>query len=136
MATTRSPGCSEPPARARRQFRHPVLAGGVYLLWVALLCWGGLKFFWWWQFGVAVTETPGVDTVWRFYYPELYLSGAMDAKLTPDDGSYDVLLLGGSVLEQTAPAEWLQIPANRSGLLNKSAFWQERCFGGRSLRLF
>jgi hypothetical protein len=104
MAITRSPDCREPPARARRRFRHPDLAGGVYLLWVGLLCWGGLKFFWWWQFGVAVTATPGVETVWRFYYPELYLSGAMDAKLAPDDGSYDVLLLGGSVLEQTAPA--------------------------------
>jgi hypothetical protein len=93
-----------PSVLPRRRFRHPILIGVVYVLWIGLLCWGGLKFFWWWQFGVAITERPGVETVWRCFYPELYRSGAMDAKLAPDDGFYDVLLLGGSVLEQTAPA--------------------------------
>jgi hypothetical protein len=101
MSQTRD--CVEPPARPRRRFRHPILIGVVYVLWIGLLCWGGLKFFWWWQFGVGVTEKPGVETVWQCFYPELYRSGAMDAKLGPDDGFYDVLLLGGSVLEQTAP---------------------------------
>jgi lysophospholipase L1-like esterase len=80
------------------------LIGAAYVLWVGLLCWGGLKVFWWWRFGVGVAETPGVETVWQSFYPELYRSGAMDARLGPDDGSYDVLLLGGSVLEQAAPA--------------------------------
>jgi hypothetical protein len=75
----------------------------LYVLWIALLCWGGLKFFWWWQFGVKVGDSPGTETVWMTFYPELYRSGLMEAKLGPDDGHYDVLLLGASVLEQTAP---------------------------------
>jgi hypothetical protein len=75
----------------------------LYVLWVAVLCWGGLKFFWWWQFGVQLTESPGTETVWEGFYPELYRSGAMKAELAPDAGHYSVLLLGASVLEQTAP---------------------------------
>ncbi len=75
----------------------------LYVLWVAVLCWGGLKFLWWWQFGVKVTDSAGTETVWKSFYPELYRSGLMEAKLGPDDGHYDVLLLGASVLEQTAP---------------------------------
>ena len=50
-----------------------------------------------------MAETAGPETVWKSFYPELYRSGAMTARLAPDDGHYDVLLLGGSVLEQTAP---------------------------------
>jgi hypothetical protein len=72
--------------------------------WTGLLCWGGLHGFWWWQLGVPVTETPGVEAVWHLHYQELYASGAVDAHLAKDDRYYDVLLLGGSVLEQTAPA--------------------------------
>ena len=87
----------------RRRFRHPFLIGTLYVLWVAVLCWGGLKFFWWWQFGVKVSESPGTETVWEGFYPELYRSGAMKAQLAPDPGHYSVLLLGASVLEQTAP---------------------------------
>jgi hypothetical protein len=94
----------EPAVRPRRPVWRSVLIAAAYVLWVGLLCWGGLRFFWWWRFDVGVTATPGVETVWQFFYPELYRSGAMHAKLGPDDGSYDVLLLGGSVLEQAAPA--------------------------------
>jgi len=94
-----------PTADAPRRRRVPrawLILGAV--LWTALLCWAGVKAFWWWRLGVGVTETPGVEAVWRLHYPELYSSGAVDAHLAPDDGTYDVLLLGGSVLEQTAPA--------------------------------
>jgi hypothetical protein len=73
-------------------------------LWIGLLCWVGVRWFWWWRLGVGVTENPGVEAVWRLHYQELYSSGAVNARLAPDDGYYDVLLLGGSVLEQTVPA--------------------------------
>jgi lysophospholipase L1-like esterase len=103
MASTPSSDGAKPPARPRPRFRHPILLGIVYVLWIGILCWGGLKFFWWWRFGVKVTESPGAETVWNCFYPELDRSGVMTARLAPDDGYYDVLLLGGSVLEQTAP---------------------------------
>jgi hypothetical protein len=51
-----------------------------------------------------VSDSPGVEAVWRLHYQELYSSRAVTTHLAPDDGYYDVLLLGGSVLEQTAPA--------------------------------
>src|SRR5580698_8740233 len=73
-------------------------------LWMAVLCGGGAKAFLWWRLGVGMTESPGVEAVWRLHYRELYSSGAVNARLGPEDGSYDVLLLGGTALEQTAPA--------------------------------
>jgi len=74
------------------------------VLWTGFLLWAGIRGFWWWRLGVGVTENPGVESVWRLHYQELYSSGAIDAHLAADDGYYDVMLLGGSVLEQTAPA--------------------------------
>jgi hypothetical protein len=90
---------------AKRRTRVPapvlVLALG---LWIVVLCWAGVRCFWWWRLGVGVTESPGVEAVWRLHYQELYTTGVVDAHLAPDDGYYDVLLLGGSVLEQAVPA--------------------------------
>ncbi len=103
MAGTPNPDGTKLLVRPRPRFRHPILMGTLYVLWVAVLCWGGLKFFWWWKFGIQLTETPGTETVWEGFYPELYRSGAMKAELVPDPGHYSVLLLGASVLEQTAP---------------------------------
>jgi hypothetical protein len=92
-----------PPLQTGFRFRRRVVIGFAYALWLGVLCWGGTKLFWWWQYGVAVTDRPGVDTVWQTFYPEIDASGVLEAKLSPSDGFYDVLLLGGSVLEQTAP---------------------------------
>ncbi|HET6328104.1 MAG TPA: hypothetical protein VFG04_25700 [Planctomycetaceae bacterium] len=72
-------------------------------LWTVVLCWAGVRGFWWWRFGVGVTQKPDVEAVWRLHYEEMYSTGAVDAHLASDDGSYDVLLMGGSVLEQIAP---------------------------------
>jgi hypothetical protein len=88
----------------RGKRRVPVALLALVLgLWTVVLCWAGVRFFWWWRLGLRVTENPGVEAVWRLHYEELYSSGAVDARLAPDDGSYDVLLQGGSVLEQIAP---------------------------------
>jgi hypothetical protein len=85
--------------------RVPLAVSALALgLWIAVLCWAGVKTFWWWRLGVGVTENPGVEAVWHLHYRELYASGAVAADVSPNDGYYDVLLLGGSVLEQTAPA--------------------------------
>jgi hypothetical protein len=72
-------------------------------LWTVVLCWAAVRGFYWWRLGVGVTQKPGVEAVWRLHYEELYSTGAVNAHLAPDDGSYDVLLMGGSVLEQIAP---------------------------------
>jgi len=72
-------------------------------LWTVVLCWAAVRGFYWWRLGVGVTRKPGVEAVWRLHYEELYSTGAVNAHLAPDDGSYDVLLMGGSVLEQIAP---------------------------------
>jgi len=96
-------GVAAPPAN-RRSRKHLALCVTALGVWIGLLCWVGVRSFWWWRLGVGVTETPGVEAVWRLHYQELYSSGAVNADLAPDDGYYDVLLLGGSVLEQTVPA--------------------------------
>jgi hypothetical protein len=93
------------PATDRRKRRVPAVWLAIALgVWIVVLCWAGVRCFWWWRFGVGVTESPGVEAVWRLHYAELYSCGAVNAHVASDDGFYDVLLLGGSVLEQTAPA--------------------------------
>ncbi len=72
----------------------------VYLTYVLVLMWVGVKAFWWFQFDVSPLEAPNEEAVWRYYYPELWKSGAMDSRQDPD--SFQVLLLGGSVLDQAA----------------------------------
>src|SRR5580700_27405 len=102
---TASMSSSQVVVADRGKRRVPVALLALVLgLWTVVLCWAGVRFFWWWRLGLRVTENPGVEAVWRLHYEELYSSGAVDARLAPDDGSYDVLLLGGSVLEQTVPA--------------------------------
>jgi hypothetical protein len=85
--------------------RVPVAVSVLALgLWIVVLCWAGVRTFWWWRLGVGVTESPGVEAIWHLHYRELYATGAVTADVSPNDGYYDVLLLGGSVLEQTEPA--------------------------------
>jgi hypothetical protein len=96
-------GVAAPLAKRRLRIRRAMRVTALSL-WIGLLCWVGVRSFWWWRLGVGVTENPGVEAVWRLHYRELYSSGAANAQLASDDGCYDVLLLGGSVLEQTVPA--------------------------------
>jgi hypothetical protein len=94
---------ADEPVKRRTRVPAPLLVLALGL-WIVVLCWAGVRCFWWWRLGVGVTESPGVEAVWRLHYKELYTSGAVNARLAPDDGYYDVLLLGGSVLEQAVPA--------------------------------
>lgn len=84
--------------RGRRRF----LFGMIYVGYVAALGWLGIKAYWYIEFDVPLTRTVHADDVWQTYYPELWKSGVIDAEMSDDDGTFDVLLLGGSVLEQTA----------------------------------
>ncbi len=76
--------------------RRRILFVVVYLVF----CWGlavtGIKLFWLYFAGVPLAEAV---TTWDIYYPKLRQSGLHDASLRHDDDRFDVLLLGGSVLE-------------------------------------
>lgn len=87
-----------PPRRRRISAGRRAVFVCVWLLFVAGLIWGAMQ--------ISVTSQGDALDVWTFYYPSLKSSGA----LTDDDGAddFDILLLGGSVLEQVAefvPAE-------------------------------
>lgn len=68
----------------------------IYVGFLVGLGWLALKSFWSVRSGVPLNEAP---LIWDQYYPELRRKGVMTARLEPSDGSFDVLLLGASVLE-------------------------------------
>ncbi len=65
-----------------------------------LFCWGlvfaGSKLFWRFRAGVPFNQTA---KIWDFYYPELRQSRVKELHPRHDDDRFDILLLGGSVLE-------------------------------------
>jgi lysophospholipase L1-like esterase len=69
---------------------------GVYAMFLVGLVWLGFKVFWSVRAGVPLNEQP---VVWDIYYPQLRRSGVMQADLRRDDGSFDVLMLGASVID-------------------------------------
>lgn len=81
------------PANRRRW-----LFVSLYACYLLALGWLGVYGFWIWQ--EQKTGRPKTD-VWGYYYRKL--PEARDADIQPQDESFDVLLLGGSVLEQVAP---------------------------------
>lgn len=86
----------------------------IYAAYLGVLVFLGVELFWWLRFGSSTDSADGdVETVWRFFYDEMWTSGAVDAPSAPDD-TLDILLLGGSVLEQTAPL-WEQAVAEHTG---------------------
>ena len=93
---------TEPAARHARHRSRRWTRTVLYLVYLAVLAWLGVKLLWWIRFDVPVTQTPNADTVWKSYYPELWKSGAIECHPATDDATLDVLLLGGSVLQQVA----------------------------------
>jgi hypothetical protein len=88
----------KPPRSRRRR----ILFWTAYPLYIALLVFGGAKLYWLLQYGVPPSRSLTGDDIWRRYYRELWDSGVYNAEIGPNDGHFDVLLLGGSVLEQVA----------------------------------
>lgn len=84
---------SSGPAKHRRW-----LFIALYPCYLLALGWLGVHGFWMLQ--EQKTGRSKTD-VWGYYYSKL--PAARDADLQPEDGTFDVLLLGGSVLEQVAP---------------------------------
>ncbi len=86
----------------RRSSRQKLLFACVYAFYVFGLVWLGSKLYWKLRYDVPVTAAPDVQTVWTHYFPELMQSGVLEADLAPNDDSFDVLMLGASVLEQVS----------------------------------
>jgi hypothetical protein len=80
-----------PRSTARR-----ILFLGIYLLFCANLVFFGAKLFWKFQAGVPIDEAAFVRD---FYFPEIRRSRVKEIEPRHDDPYFDVLLLGGSVLE-------------------------------------
>lgn len=82
--------------------RRRILFTTIYLVYIIGLVGLGSKLFWKLRFDVPLTGTPQDVDVLQYYYPELRTSGVSEARITRDDGYYDVLMLGASVLEQVS----------------------------------
>lgn len=106
MLSSRSqPGPSESQQRAsaRRTPGRRFLFTTIYLVWLVLLAIGGVKLFWWLQYGQLSQSEPSQEVVWRHYYGEVFLDEIANAHPSLSDSRTDILLLGGSVMEQTGP---------------------------------
>lgn len=93
------------PAQMPRQLVHlPRSTGrrflfvGCYLVFLVAVTWAGYRLYWNWKLGVPLT---GSIEVWDHYYLELRRSGALTADVRPDDEFLDVVMLGGSTLENS-----------------------------------
>lgn len=82
--------------RLPRNSKRRALFISVYLLFCGGLLYGASALYWNWRAGVPLT---GRATVWDFFYPEIRRSGLLETATSHDDRFFDVVLLGGSVLE-------------------------------------
>ncbi|HLQ46400.1 MAG TPA: SGNH/GDSL hydrolase family protein [Planctomycetaceae bacterium] len=91
---------TKPPARG---MRRRWLFWSIYPLYLALLGWVGLWIYGFLRAGGTAPKTATLEGIWSTFYPELLGSEVRQVSATPDDRHVDVLLLGGSVLEQVGP---------------------------------
>jgi hypothetical protein len=96
-AATKRTAIRRPSSKKRR-----VLYVGIYLLFIGGLVWFAGKAYVWYRFGVPVIGKKEVSSVWEGFYPNLKTTGLADAVISKNDGNFDVLLLGASVLDQVA----------------------------------
>lgn len=78
--------------------RRRALFLSVYALFCSSLLAGALATYWTMQTG---TPLPSRVDVWDIFYPEIRTTGALTESPGHDDDRFDILLLGGSVLEPT-----------------------------------
>jgi hypothetical protein len=105
-----------------------------YPVYLVVLFGLGIELFLWVRYGG--TDVGGkLQDHWRYHYPELTETGVLDVETGPDDGHFDVLLLGGSVLEWTCDefetelrrriAEPLRVfNLARSAHTSRDSFWK------------
>lgn len=103
MKTSPNTPTSTTPQRSRLR-RLPVgVRWACYTVYLGVVAFAGIELFWWLQFGsLGADSKEDPDTIWIHYYTELWDSGVINAEPSTQDETLDVLLLGGSVLDQTA----------------------------------
>ena len=89
-----------PPARPRLRWRQMRLSNRICLIALLLLLLGGMleagaRLYWWKAKGAPHTDA---ESIWRTTYTEVADSGIDRVAPHHGDGTFDVLLLGGSVL--------------------------------------
>lgn len=95
-----------------RQGVRRALFLSAYVSFCLGLCVGAAALYWKLHAGVAITDTV---SVWDHFYPELRASELHELSRERDDGIFDVLLLGGSVLEPT----WGEVEAELRSRLER-----------------
>lgn len=98
-----------PPGPARvlrtgsRVRRRRLLFRAVYVAYVVgcalVLVWLGGRLYAWWVLDVPITASPQPQHVLKHYYRGLRRTAILETPVTREDGQFDVLLLGASVLE-------------------------------------
>ena len=106
MLASRKNQQSSTPQGQRGSRRSPgrrILFASIYLAWLGLLGIGGITLFWWIQYDQLPHTEPSQDLVWQHFYREVFDDEIVAATPSLDDNRLDILLLGGSVMEQTGP---------------------------------
>lgn len=97
-------------ARPRVSRHRRLLPWTLYLVYLVVLAWGGLWLYGTICWGIQRSRS-NPNEVWEIYYTELYKSGVQAVSTVPDHRHIDVLMLGGSVLEQVGPELNAQLQA-------------------------
>jgi hypothetical protein len=121
-AATPAPG---PQRRRWLHLPHSPIRKALFLATYLAFCGGvvflGTKFFWKFRAGVPFDETA---FVLDYYFPEIRRSKVKETHPRHDDGFFDVLLLGGSVLERG----WGEVEENLRARLQAEAGGRFRIF--------
>ena len=89
-------------APGHRPARRRFFFAAWYTIYLVVLLLIGSKLFWHFGFGVPVTRSLTQLDLWVSFYPDVHDSGLSAAEIKPDDDYFDVLVLGGSVMDQAA----------------------------------
>ncbi len=73
-----------------------------YLFYLTALLFVGTKLFWHFGFGVPLNRSLSPLELLVTFYPKLHESGVYRTEIAPDDEYFDVLALGGSVMDQAS----------------------------------
>lgn len=124
--------------RLPRSPRRRLLFFALYLGFCWGVVWLGVRLFWWVGSAVPFSQRP---SAWDHYYPRLRQAGLLQRPASRSDGRFDVLLLGGSVLdpdwgtveaelerrlEARLPGRWRLANLGQAGFTSRDSLLQYR----------